>query len=99
MKLIFFYLFLLFCFFAKAQQYTNFQGYGFKANRLWADSVSIQANDTLRNKAARSLAVIGKQIFIADGSKWALASAEPVDTFTISTRNWNFGEQNQPTYQ
>ena len=74
-----------------AQQYTKFNGYGFKADRIWADSISIQPNDTIRNKAARSIAVIGSSLYIADGTKWNAITGGgggSVDTFSISTRAW-----------
>jgi len=91
MKKILLISFLFIGFLAKAQQYTQFQGYGFKANRIWADSVSIQPNDTIRNKVARSLAVIGTTLYVADGIKWNAITGGgggSVDTFLISTRLW-----------
>jgi len=90
MKKILLISFLFISFLAKAQQYTNFQGYGFKANRLWADSVSIQPNDTIRNKVARSIAVIGSSLYVADGTKWnaITGGGGAIDTFSISTRKW-----------
>ena len=91
MKKILLISFLFIGFLTKAQQYTQFQGYGFKATRLWADSVSIQPNDTIRNKAARSIAVIGSSLYIADGTKWNAITGGgggSVDTFSISTRAW-----------
>jgi hypothetical protein len=79
----------LFALKVNAQQYTKFNGYGFKADRIWADSISIQPNDTIRNKVARSIAVIGSTLYIADGSKWsAISGGATVDTFTLSTRAW-----------
>jgi hypothetical protein len=67
-----------------AQQYTKFNGYGFKADRIWADSISIQPNDTTRNKAARSIAVIGSTLYIANGTKWSAISGGGVATDTTS---------------
>jgi hypothetical protein len=72
-----------------AQQYTKFNGYGFKADRIWADSISIQPNDTIRNKAARSIAVIGSTLYIANGTKWNAISGGgggATDTTSLSDR-------------
>lgn len=73
-----------------AQQYTKFNGYGFKADRIWADSISIQPNDTIRNKAARSIAVIGSTLYIANGTKWNAISGGggggSTDTTSLSDR-------------
>jgi len=69
-----------------AQQYTKFNGYGFKADRIWADSISIQPNDTIRNKAARSIAVIGSTLYIANGTKWSAISGGGTDTTSLSIR-------------
>jgi len=80
--------FLFISFLAKAQQYTNFQGYGFKANRIWADSVSIQPSDTVRNKVAKSVAILNNKLYVADGTKWIIAGGGAVDTFSLSTRAW-----------
>jgi hypothetical protein len=71
-----------------AQQYTKFNGYGFQADRLKSDSVSIHPSDTIRNKAARSIAVIGSTLYIANGTKWNAISGGSVDTFSLSTRAW-----------
>ena len=71
-----------------AQQYTKFNGYGFKADRIWADSISIQPNDTIRNKAARSIAVIGSTLYIANGTKWnAITGGGGGSTDTTSLSN------------
>jgi len=80
--------FLFISFLAKAQQYTNFQGYGFKANRIWADSVSIQPSDTVINKVAKSVAILNNKLYVADGTKWIIAGGGAVDTFSLSTRAW-----------
>ena len=88
MKRILLISFLFVSFLAKAQQYTNFQGYGFKANRLWADSVSIQPSDTVKNKVAKSIAVLNNKLYVADGTKWIIAGGGAVDTFFLSTRAW-----------
>ena len=88
MKRILLISFLFISFLAKAQQYTNFQGYGFKANRIWADSVSIQPSDTVRNKVAKSVAILNNKLYVADGTKWIIAGGGAVDTFSLSTRAW-----------
>jgi hypothetical protein len=88
MRKIFLISFLFISFLAKAQQYTNFQGYGFKANRLWADSVSIQPSDTVINKVAKSVAILNNKLYVADGTKWIIAGGGAVDTFSLSTRAW-----------
>ena len=66
-----------------AQQYTKFNGYGFQADRLKADSVSIHPSDTIRNKAARSIAVLNGVFYIADGTKWKVVGT---DTTSLSNR-------------
>ena len=66
-----------------AQQYTKFNGYGFQADRLKSDSVSIHPSDTIRNKAARSIAVLNGVFYIADGTKWKVVGT---DTTSLSNR-------------
>jgi hypothetical protein len=66
-----------------AQQYTKFNGYGFQADRLKADSISIHPSDTVRNKAARSIAVLNGVFYIADGTKWKVVGT---DTTSLSNR-------------
>jgi hypothetical protein len=66
-----------------AQQYTKFNGYGFQADRLKADSISIHPSDTVRNKAARSIAVLNGMFYIADGTKWKVVGT---DTTSLSNR-------------
>jgi hypothetical protein len=73
----------LFALKVNAQQYTKFNGYGFQADRLKADSVSIHPSDTIRNKAARSIAVLNGVFYIADGTKWKVVGT---DTTSISNR-------------
>ena len=66
-----------------AQQYTKFNGYGFQADRIKSDSVSIHPSDTIRNKAARSIAVLNGVFYIADGTKWKVVGT---DTTSLSNR-------------
>jgi hypothetical protein len=90
MRVICLLLFSTFALKVTAQQYTKFNGYGFKADRIWADSISIQPNDTIRNKAARSIAVIGSTLYIANGTKWNEISGGggggSTDTTSLSNR-------------
>ena len=58
----------LFALKVNAQQYTKFNGYGFAADRMRSDSISIHPSDTIRNKAARSIAVLNGVFYIADGT-------------------------------
>jgi len=73
----------LFALKVNAQQYTKFNGYGFAADRLKSDSVSIHPSDTIRNKAARSIAVLNGVFYIADGTKWKVVGT---DTTALSNR-------------
>jgi len=73
----------LFALKVNAQQYTKFNGYGFQADRLKSDSVSIHPSDTIRNKAARSIAVLNGVFYIADGTKWKVVGT---DTTALSNR-------------
>jgi hypothetical protein len=66
-----------------AQQYTKFNGYGFAADRMRSDSISIHPSDTVRNKAARSIAVLNGVFYIADGTKWKVVGT---DTTSLSNR-------------
>jgi hypothetical protein len=66
-----------------AQQYTKFNGYGFQADRIKSDSISIHPSDTIRNKAARSIAVLNGVFYIADGTKWKVVGT---DTTALSNR-------------
>ena len=66
-----------------AQQYTKFNGYGFQADRIKSDSISIHPSDTIRNKAARSIAVLNGVFYIADGTKWKVVGT---DTTSLSNR-------------
>lgn len=73
----------LFALKVNAQQYTKFNGYGFAADRMRSDSISIHPSDTIRNKAARSIAVLNGVFYIADGTKWKVVGT---DTTSLSNR-------------
>lgn len=73
----------LFALKVNAQQYTKFNGYGFQADRIKSDSISIHPSDTIRNKAARSIAVLNGVFYIADGTKWKVVGT---DTTSLSNR-------------
>jgi hypothetical protein len=73
----------LFALKVNAQQYTKFNGYGFQADRIKSDSISIHPSDTIRNKAARSIAVLNGVFYIADGTKWKVVGT---DTTALSNR-------------
>ncbi len=73
----------LFALKVNAQQYTKFNGYGFAADRMRSDSISIHPSDTVRNKAARSIAVLNGVFYIADGTKWKVVGT---DTTSLSNR-------------
>ena len=73
----------LFALKVNAQQYTKFNGYGFAADRMRSDSISIHPSDTIRNKAARSIAVLNGVFYIADGTKWKVVGT---DTTALSNR-------------
>ena len=64
-----------------SQRYTPFQGWGFSARRLKADSVLLAPSDTVINKSG--LAVAGNKLFVGDGSKWVQVGG---DTSSLSNR-------------
>lgn len=64
-----------------SQRYTPFQGWGFSARRLKADSVLMPPSDTVVSKDG--IAKIGGKLFVGDGTKWAQAGG---DTTSLSNR-------------
>ena len=53
-----------------SQRYTPFQGWGFSARRLKADSVSIVPSDTVINKAPNSVAIFNGRVYFQNGTRW-----------------------------
>jgi len=68
------------------QRYTPFNGYGFEARRLKADSVMLIPSDTTANKTG--IVRIGSSLYVGNGTFWTQVQAGAIasDSLTFATK-------------